>query len=48
MDFNKMLDGLNKEIQALKIYDNENPGHYIKGIKYNRDKDRLEFECVEE
>ncbi|MBU5486431.1 hypothetical protein KQI86_19200 [Clostridium sp. MSJ-11] len=47
--FNQLNNHISKmEKEGLKIYDNENPGFYIKSVKYNREKDKIEFECIEE
>lgn len=50
---NDILSSLNKQIKELKakgftLYDAENEGFYMEGIKYNREKDRLEIEFKEE
>jgi hypothetical protein len=50
---NEILNSLNNQIKELKakgynLYDAENDGFYMKGIKYNKEKDRLEIEFKEE
>lgn len=44
--FNAIVSVFNKN--SFKIYDRENDSYYISGIYYNREEDKIYFDCKEE